>query len=221
MNAQELKLDYFNFYDAANQSAGYIVGLQGQFDRTPEKAQLTYLNLFANPVSKNGEPMFDKNAHFTWYDLYDPSPDPVREVTLENQFGKQRVYTGRAYALLVPAQKMEKGSVFPERLDHYKIYQILQGEPVNKEVKLEDQFGAMEGRVYYPMFLAAPVKKWYEGQTFGIHNEKAHILMYRIYPKMLEKTVAVRDQFSRRYLHLFRSVLLGAPSVKHDWKPYQ
>lgn len=60
-------------------------------------------------------------------------------VTLENQFGKQQFYTGRACALLVPTEKMEAGSQFPVNLDHYKVYQVLQGEPVNREVALEDQ----------------------------------------------------------------------------------
>ena len=52
MTAQELKLDYFNIYDVANQRAGYTVGLQGQFDKQPEQAKLTYLSFFANPTSK-------------------------------------------------------------------------------------------------------------------------------------------------------------------------
>ena len=218
MNAQELRLDYFTFYDVANQDAGYIVGLQGQFDKTPEKVRLNYLNLFANPASKNGEPIYDKNAHFNWYDLYDPVPDPTRIVEYENQFGQQKLVTGRSYALLAPAQKREKGSTFPEKLDHYKVYQVLQGEPVNQAVKLETQFGSGEAKIYYPAFFAVPVRKWWEGQTFGIHNEKAHLVLYKIYPAPAEKTVVDRDQFGQRYLQVFRSVLLAAPSVKLRWQ---
>lgn len=217
MNAQELKLDYFKFYDAANQDAGNIVALQGQFDRQRERVRLNYLNLFANPVSKNKEPMYDKNAHLTWYDVYDPVPDPVRKVTFENQFGKARIITGRSYALLVPTWKIERGSAFPEALDHYKVYQVLDAEPINKTVQLEDQFGRSEGRIFHPLFFGVPVKKWHEGQTFGIHNESAHLVIYRMYPDTQEKTVKTRDQFSARLLHLFRGVLLGAPSLKLDW----
>ncbi len=218
MTAKDLGLDYFKFYDAANQRAGYVVGLQGQFDRVPERAQLTYLNMFANPTSKNGEAIHDKNAHLTFYNLYDPSPDPMRKVTFENQFGKQTVVTGRAYALLVPTQKVKRGSVFPEKLDHYKVYQVLDSEQVNKRVKLKDQFAATEARVYYPLFFAVPVRKWYEGQVYGVNNAKAHLAIYRIYPDSLQKTIATRDQFSQRYLNLFRGVLLAAPSRKLEWK---
>lgn len=218
MTAKELQLDYFQFYDVPNQDCGAIVGLQGQFDKQPEKARVNYINLFANPVSKNGEPIYDKNAHLTWYDIYDPSPDPTRVINYENQFGKGQLYTGRSYALLTPTWKLEKGSSFPEKLDHYKVYQVLHAEPVNKSVKLKDQFGSREARVFYPRFFAVPVKKWAEGQTWGIHNEQAHLVLYIVQPGPASKTVRTRDQFGSRVQHAMRSVLLGAPSVKLDWK---
>ena len=216
--AVDMKLDYFNFYDAANQPAGQIVGLQGQFDKQPEKAQLTYLDFFANPASKNGEPIYDKNAHLTWYDIFDPTPDPVRQVVFQDQFGKQQIYIGRAYALLVPTQKQFPGSQFPQNLDHYKVYQVLQAEPVMKDIKLEDQFGTMAVKVYMPRFFAVPVKKWFEGQTYGINNADAHLAVYQIYPNTMQKTIMTRDQFSKRYVNVFRSVLLGSPCKKLDWK---
>ena len=216
--AQDLKLDYFNFYDVANQSAGYVVGLQGQFDKQPEQAQVTYLNLFANPASKNGEPMYDKNAHLSFYNLYDPTPDPTRQVTYEDQFGKQEIYIGRAYGLLVPTQKSFPGSQFPRELDHYKVYQVLHAEPAMKEVSLEDQFGKLPIRVYMPRFFAVPVRKWYQGQTYGVNNATAHLNLYQIYPTAVQQTIATRDQFSQRHQIVFRSVLMGAPCKKLDWK---
>ncbi len=152
MDAQELRLDYFQFYDVGNQEAGYVVALQGQFDKHQEKVRLNYVNMFANPASKNGEPFYDKSAHLTWYDLYDPVPDPTRVVHYVNQFGEQQLVTGRSCALLTPTQKRFPGSSFPESLDHYKVYEVL--EPVNKTVKLEDQFGQTETKVYYPAFFA-------------------------------------------------------------------
>ena len=218
MTAKELQLDYFRFYDVANQSADFVVGLQGQFDKRPEKNQLTHLNHFANPASKNGEPIYDKNAHFDWYDLYDPSPDPTREVAYKNQFGESKLYTGRASALLTPAQKHEAGSRFPDKLDHYKVYQVLQGEALETAILLEDQFGADEVRIYHPIFFAVPVSKWWEGEESRVQNEKAHLVIYRVFPGAAEKTVKVTDQFGRRDVQVFRSVLLGAPSVKLGWQ---
>ncbi len=218
MTAQELMLDYFNFYDVANQSAGYVIGLQGQFDKQPEKAQLTYLNLFANPVSKNGEPIYDKNAHFTWYDMYDPVPDPPRVVVYQNQFGKSKLITGRSYALLAPCWKYEKGSAFPEKLDHYRLYQVLQAEPVNKAVKTQDQWASGETRLYDPIFFGVPVTKWWQGEVSKVQNPKAHLVLYRSYPAPAQKTALTIDQFGKRYIQAFRSILFGAPSVKLEWK---
>lgn len=219
MTSQELRLDHFKFYDVANQEAGQWVTLQGQFDRQPERVRLTYLNLFANPVEKNGEPIYDKNAHLNWYDLFDPAPDPIRQVVVGNQFAKeQEIYIGRACALLAPTWKVEKGSVFPKGLDHYKVYQVLKGEDVEPKVKLTDQFGSDNPEVYAPAFFAVPVTKWAEGKVFKIQNEKAHLLLYKIDPGRNEKTIKTVDQFGSRYVHVFRSVLLGVPSVKLKWK---
>jgi catechol 2,3-dioxygenase-like lactoylglutathione lyase family enzyme len=217
MDSQKLRLDHFQVYDVANQDAGFLVGLQGQFDEQRERAKLTYLNAFANPVSKNGEPIYDKNAHLTWYNLFDYVPEPTRLVVFENQFGVQKILTGRAIALLAPAQKYEKGSEFPKELDHYKVYQVLQGEPVGRGVKLRDQFDHREAEVTYPWAFAVPVRKWHEGSTFGVHNAKAHLAFYKITPGSVQKARVVRDQFGRRYLHIYRSVLLGVPSVKREW----
>lgn len=88
MSAKELKLDYFKFYDVENRGAEGDVLLRGQFDRRPQKMQLRLLDFFANPVSKNGEPLYDKNAHLAWYRGVRPSEplaargagEPVREV---------------------------------------------------------------------------------------------------------------------------------------------
>ena len=218
--AADMKLDYFNFYDVANQQAGYIVGLQGQFDKQPEQAQLTYLNFFANPASKNGEPMVDKNAHLTFYNIYDPTPDPTRVVVYEDQFGKHEIYTGRSYGLLVPTQKKFPGSEFPKNLDHYKVYQVLHAEPVMKKVTVEDQFGKTDTQVYMARLFAVPVRKMYQGQSYGINNPDTHLALYQVYPNMMEKTIVTRDQFSQRYQQIFRSVLLGAPCKKLEWKVY-
>ena len=219
MTSEKLKLDHFKFYDVANQRVGVRVRLQGQFDKEPEVCELTYVNLFANPVSKNGEAIYDKNAHLTWYDLYDPAPDPVRSVVVENQFAKkQPIYTGRACALLVPTHKVEKGSAFPERLDHFKVYQVLRGRDVEPKVKLKDQFGSDNPEVYTPSFFAVPVTKWADKNVFKIQNERAHLLLYRIDPGPVDKTILTADQFGKRHLRVFRSVLLGVPSLKKSWK---
>ena len=218
MNAQELRLDYFTFYDVAHQRIEDVVRLQGQFDQEPERVRLLCLNLFANPASKNEERLYDKNAHLNFYTVYDPAPEPTRVVKYENQFGSGRLLTGRTYGLLAPTQKVERGSSFPERLDHYKFYQVLRGEPLGREVVLEDQFGRQKTEIFDPFFFAVPVQKWFEGETHRVHNEKTHLVIYRIYPKTVERTVKTRDQFGSKIQSTVRLVLLAAPTLKLHWE---
>ena len=219
MNAHELKLDYFQIYDAANQRVRERVILKDQFDEEPEKNLLTFLDWFANPVSKNGEDIYDKRAHFTGYYLYQSVPDPTRLVYLENQFGEQKLVIGRAFRLLVPAAKRTReGTLYSRELSHYKVYGVIEGEPPRKEVTLEDQFGRSEATVLYPYGFAAPTEKEHEGRTFPIYNERAHLVLYRLGPRRMRKAVTVADQFGRYYVGLYQPILLAAPSVKLEWK---
>jgi hypothetical protein len=219
MNAHELGLDYFQIYDAANQWVRERVLLKDQFDEEPEKGQIVFLDWWANPASKNDEEIFDKRAHFTGYYLYQSIPDPTRLVYLENQFGEQKIIIGRAGRLLVPAAKRTReGTLYSRELSHYKVYQVLEGEPLRREVKLEDQFGKAEVPVLYPYGFAAPAEKMHEGKHYPIHNEKAHLVLYRIGPRRMRKGITVGDQFGRYYLGVYLPILLAVPSIKHEWK---
>ena len=219
MTAKELKLDYFKVYDVENPSLQEKVALQGQFDKLAERAVLHFLNHFANPVSKNGEPFFNKNAHLTWYAIQEDFTEPTREIIVDNQFAqKQKLLIGRALFLLAPAWKIEPDSKPPKGLDHFKVYQVLEGPSVNKTVKLQDQFGSDEARVGHPLFFATPVKKLHGATTVEIANKKAHLLVYSISPMTMQKTVEARDQFMHKRFHIARSTWLAAPTVKVSWK---
>lgn len=219
MNAQDLRLDYFQIYDVANQWVREKVLLKDQFDEEPEKGQLVFLDWFANPVSKNDEELYDKGAHFTGYYLYQSIPDPTRLVYLENQFGEQKIVIGRPDHLLVPAAKRTReGTLYSRELSHYKVYQVLDGEPLKKEVRLRDQFGASEAVVISPYGFAAPAEKEHEGKKLPIYNEEAHLVLYRLSPKRASKGITVGDQFGRYYLRTYRPLLLAVPSIKLEWK---
>ncbi|MFC1861120.1 hypothetical protein ACFLYL_02415 [Chloroflexota bacterium] len=141
------------------------------------------------------------------------------KISLENQFGKQEIYIGHARGLLTPAEKLEQGSEFPRSLDHYKIYMVLNGKTVDKDVKLKDQFGTHKVIVTYPVAFAVPVKREHGGKVFSVHNEKAHLIIYKISPRDITKQLRVRDQFSPRYrsVVILRSFLLAVPSIKVKW----
>jgi len=232
MNAQDLRLDYFKIYDVVeDRTVDYSVALQGQFDKERKiAARLLFLGCFANPVSKNGEPFYNPNAHLTWYQLYQPKLrwHPTRRVLVENQFGKQEIriggpldlFRGRQPALLAPAQKGDEGR-FPARLDHFKLYFVVEGKPLDNEiVTLQDQFGSEEVTVTDLVAFGTPVKKEYKGKVSPIHNEEAHLMIYRITPQSPPsvESVAVLDQFDRHHLDLGDSLGLAVPSVKLKWE---
>ncbi len=222
MGSEELGLDHFLFYDIATQPAGDVIGVQTQFDvgpaAGPEKLQLRAAIAFANPVQKNDEKILDPNAHLTWYAAYDWVPDPTRIVNWTDQFGRRRAYIGRKVAFLSPTQKARRGSKFPEKLDHYVVFQVLDSSPVGKAVKLKDQWGGYDAKVYYPRYFAAPSRKWHNGETHGINNAKAHLAIYQISPSPADKAAKSRDQFGTRVVNARRAILLAVPCSKGKWK---
>lgn len=220
MDAMELKLDYFKIYDVEDRQAQADVLLQGQFDKRGQRMRIALLDFFANPVSKNGQPLYDKHAHLAWYRGLQ-AQEPMRRVVVENQFGKFDIRTGTGYGLLVPSQKVEAGSEFPKALDHYKVYRLVDVEQVpDVRLKLRDQFGAEEVALRLPMYFAVPVVKTHGDKKYPIQNERAHLLMFGITPRDAQKKIIVRNQFARRLsVAVVRSVMLAAPSLKLEWKP--
>jgi hypothetical protein len=220
MTAKELGLDYFQIYDLDNRPAEGDVLLQGQFDDRRQKMRLALVDYFGNPVTKNGEPLNDKNAHLAWYRGVQP-PEPLRAVQLENQFGKFDIRTATGYGLLVPTQKVEAGSVFPKALDHYKVYRLADVEHVpDVTVRLKDQFGSSEVRLSLPLYFAVPVAKRHGAKDYPIQNKRAHLLIFSITVRNVEKTVKLRNQFASGIsARVVRSVMLAVPSIKHQWKP--
>ena len=218
MKSQELRLDHFKIYDVNDYEVREKVTLKGQFDREADSAKVCFLNYYCNPVSKNEEPLYDRDAHLAWYSIYQPVPEPMRIVVIQNQFGTSKLILGRPFALLVPSRK--QGHQFPEKLDHYKLYEVLEGEPLNKEVSLKDQFESDRTRVTCPIAFGVPVTKRHDNQEFPINNEKAHLAIYRITPRPIQETRAARDQFGSKYLFFMRSIALAIPSVKERWEEY-
>lgn len=220
MTATELKLDYFKFYDVEDRQVQADVLLRGQFDARPQRMRLALADFFANPVSKNGERIYDKSAHLTWYRGLQAA-EPMRRVTLENQFGRFNIRTGTGYGLLVPSQKVEEGSVFPRALDHFKVYRLVDVTPVPAaKIKLRDQWSSEEVALRAPMYFAVPVLKKYGDKQSLIQNERAHLLIFGITPRDASRKVTLKNQFTRGVsLTVVRSVMLGAPSLKLEWAP--
>jgi hypothetical protein len=218
-SAKALKLDYFKIYDVANQLLSDTVMLQGQFDADPETAKVVGIDFFANVASKNGEAMFDRRAHLTWYRVFDPSPEPMRRVVVENQFGEQTLVIGPAKDMLVPARTYTDPKVgLSPLLDHFKVYRVRDGAPINRVVALKDEFRIEKGMVTVPIAFAVPAVKTHAGTSAPIKNKEAHLVIYRFTPREIKKIFRTRDQFSGHWLTATRTVMLAAPSIKKSWK---
>jgi hypothetical protein len=217
--AKALKLDYFKIYDSAPHANPSFVKLEGQFDEEAQPSQVHYLEAFGCAASKNGEPLFDQRARLTWYAAVSPIHEPTRRVVIENQFGEQSLLVGPARYLLAPARTYEPGSGFAAQLDHFKLYGVLDGPVLNRPVTLRDMLRNERVVVSVPIALGVPVSKTHAGTTIPIKNEAAHLVIYRITSRPINKVIRVLDQFSGHWIITGRSMLVAAPSVKKDWKP--
>jgi hypothetical protein len=115
---------------------------------------------------------------------------------------------------------VESGSAFPKTLDHYKVYQVVDvGKIPDVTLKLRDQFGSSEARLERPLFFAVPVRKRHGTKEYPIQNERAHLLIFGITPRNVEKKITLRNQFAPGIsVAVARSVMLAVPSIKHGWK---
>ena len=219
MPSDNLRLDHFKVYKQYLQTGlrRRRVKLKGQFDRSAVTGRICHMPYFANPVRKNRGRLVSKNAHLAFYELHGPK-EPRRLVVLRNQFGLQCLQIGQAGFLLVPSQKVERGSAFPKRLDHYKAYQVLDGRGIDRDVLLADQIDRQDRvEVTRPEWFCVPVAKAYANKTTRPANPRAHLTFYTVTPRIHEAPKTSRDQFGDHKLLLATSVLLGVPTLKIDW----
>lgn len=206
-------IDHYEVYDVEDLRIEAEVKLLGQFDREePTAARVTALTHFANPVSKNGEGMVERNGHLSLYRIRQQEPEPGRSIGIRNQFGRQTLRLGDAVILAVPAEKIERGSELVRDLDHYKCYEA-EGEPVTRVVTLRDQFGYGRGRVSEPRLFCVPVEKWHE-EHFEIRNREAHLTFYALEAEGEARKITKRDQFGEAGLLVLRPEWLAVPTVK-------
>lgn len=229
MNAKDLKLDYFQIYDLDNPvKAGHIpwFQLQSVFDEKPVEVKLNALIKFADRVSKNGEPLFNPDAHLTGYALREYSaPFRRRTVVVANQFfpNAEELVIYQMVGVFVPAQKRtEKQAVFtkPPELSHYVVYRVISGPQFKSQtIELKDQFISRKVSVFEPRFFAIPAIKWYKDKKYVGGNPDIPLVIYQMTPsKNLPDVISARDQFlARRGLKLGISYRLAVPSKMHKW----
>jgi hypothetical protein len=222
---QPVALDHFKCYWIENEVfLGDYVYLEDQF--LALEAEVDWAYYFCNPVEKtyDGEVTEIKNRdhHLTIYDLYYEEDPQMWSVQVDNQFGTQQLTVWGPTGIAVPTQKLEPGSHEPPvGLDHFLLYEVLEGPDVNVYVGLDDQFGDQpEVYVYDPIIFANPVRKTdAAGMVTEIVKPDEHLVFYYIsgdpvnYPQ-----VQVSNQFGEQAFAVYDPEFLAVPSGKTEFE---
>jgi hypothetical protein len=156
------------------------------------------VSLLANPASKNGEPMFDPEAHQTWWRIDHPT-GRVRTVYLTHQFGAQKWFVFDPKYLVLPALKDQGPLPLPQR-NHYLCYEATGPPLVPSVIDIVDQFGSWPHReVTVPRYFCNPVDKRHldTGEEYLQVDPSVHLACYQITNggSALYRVVGTEDQF--------------------------
>ena len=216
-------LDHFRCYDVgAAAGSGKEVSLDDQF--VTINATVGMPRYFCNPTEKLHDdvttPLSNPDHHLMVYDI-SYADEPVTEyVEVDNQFRLEELMVRGPVALAVPTQKVEPGGhEEPLLLDHYVLYEVLGGAPVEEIAILNDQFsGEPDAFVYEPVYLANPVEKEHDGVTTEIVDESAHLVFYRIVveDEPFSTEVQIANQLGAGTFDVFDPALLAVPSTKTE-----
>jgi len=177
---------------------------------------------FFNPVEKWHDgvptPISNPDYHMLAYDISYQEGPQWWQVVVNNQFGVQPLIVYGPVALAVPTQKIEPTYHEPPvGLDHFMLYEVIEGPPVNVIVGLNDQFSDQpEVAVIDYDYFFVPVRKTdATGLVTEIQNPYAHLVSYEILGGVFYQQVQVVNQFGE---HIFPNVegpyCLTVPSDK-------
>ncbi len=218
--AQSAELEHFKCYpNEGKEQAIAAVILHDQFGE--EKARVMAATRFCNPAEKfhDGKvsPIRDRDAHLAFHPI-ETGTAPPRQVRVSNQFGRgQKLDLGQPVFLAVPSQKLRpKKHRAPEGLDHLACYEA-DGEPVEAQVALTDQFGTEDGlKVLQPRLLCNPTEKTHDRKQTKIQNPDDQLVCYDLAGTRQTTPAFMRNQFGEQTLELSPADLLCVPSHKRE-----
>jgi len=175
---------------------------------------------FAIQVNKDGKEIIDASAHLSWYKIKDMEHKlkfPTK-IIYKNQITNHKWATltiEDLEAILLPAEKVEENSKFPEKLEHFLCYKVIKSSPFSKDVKLKGQLTDANPTAVGPLFFCVPCSK--EGKE--IKNKEDHLIAYELYKtqKFAEKdirTVNVKDQWWELPVTIKEQTYLLVPTKK-------
>ena len=213
-------LDHFKCYEVGEGApVEQDVYLEDQFGTFNAAVGDAYL--FGNPAEKvHGDvvtTILNPDHHLTVYNLTCEGEPREWFVTVDNQFGTRPLTVSGPVGLAVPTQK--DGHEPPVGLDHFLLYEVVQGISLDVVVGLNDQFGQEpEVSVYKPVFFANPVRKTHGGDITEIENPERHLVFYAIDAGAFSMPdLPVANQFGEQTLDVEYPIRLAVPSVKIDY----
>jgi len=215
----EFNLDHFKAYKIENVKAKKPkeVTVKDQFIDKPATLKPELIKFIILPVSKKIDkkisPILNKQNHLAW--------NPLRKDTSEIKFAFSNQFTNFKFtemvvkklrAILVPTEKIEKGSQLPETLDHYLCYQRIKGERTTKTVTLGDQFQKeVSTKATGPEYFCVPCSK--DGKE--IKNKADHLAVYVLgRGKSAGKSISIQNQFGDQSFDVKDQIFLLVPSKK-------
>jgi hypothetical protein len=218
--AQQFSIDHFQCYRSTpHKFKPRTVTLRDQFRKS--KARVASRLSLCNPVSKNGEGIQDKTAHLVCYGIKSKPAFQRRDVEVRHQFTKgMRLRVIKPWRLCLPSGKSETSSEPQDipKLDHYLCYRT---KPLDRfkpgRVKLEDQFGGVEGRISRAFQLCNPVSK----NGGDVLRPREHLVCHYLKAgKFDPRKVWITNQFEKgRRIKAIRRESLCLPALKRVLKP--
>lgn len=170
-----------------------------------------------NPVSKNGSQVTQPEGHLLCYELRDEDGHHLDEldqrITIENQFGIQRLSVDDPERLCAPATKSLTGGTLappPEAsMNHYTCYNASSSSFPDRRVTLVDQFRTEVVDLTHVVYFCVPVSK--DGGQ--VHTPAAYMTCYRVDPlRDPHFDVYTRDQFTTQLLDVEQARFVCVPS---------
>jgi hypothetical protein len=217
-------LDHFWCYGIADQSPNAQVRLRDQFDVAGAAGQPFVVRnplRFCNPVEKTTAagavfPINDPGGHLKLYLIPPSHVEPVRTVKVRNQFGRtQTLNTFDPLLLAVPSQKNDEPPP-ADHLDHFKCYRAYGRAPLNRVVRLRDQFQQATVTIQRPVLHCNPVEKLHGTIVTPIKRPAEHLVCYYVTRASLpnDRPFLARNQFGVEELSTTTADILCVPSRK-------
>jgi hypothetical protein len=219
-----IQLDLFKCYHTPHEPPHGTVFLEDQF--VAINASLNWTQWFCNPAAKVQDdvvtPIKHPDHHLTIYNIYYEGitdPPGYWEVEVDNQFGTNQKMSVEGYPwfLAVPTQKLEPGDHNPPLfLDHFLVYRAMNGEDLQIDIGLNDEFGNDSAvSVRLPMLYGIPCRKTHDGTVTAIKFPETYLVFYLLSGSEVTDygTIQIDNQFGLQELPGGgESLLVAVPS---------